>query len=459
VLNSEGVILAVNAPWQKFANENGPSAGSTALRTGVGSNYLSVCGADDAASVTDDRLNTRQGIQAVLSGRQLSFTMEYPCHSPQEQRWFSMNVTPLAQLGQGVVVSHTNITSRRLAEQALRGVRDHLQTTLNAIPDLLFEVDADGCILNYHAHRSDLLAAPPEVFMGKSFAEILPPLASTTCMGALKEAAANGSATGAIYSLPLAHGETWFELSVAAMPVLDGAAPRFILLTRDVTDRIQSQHALQTSLREKSALLLELHHRVKNNLQVITSLLRLESLRSTDGNTKSVLQDMQSRVRSMALLHETVYRKGSFAAIDLGSYIGQVAAASLKTLQSKTDMVQLRLNVGEVQVGLEQAAPTGMLISELVSNSLKHAFPEGRGGEIDISLLPNGESGQWRLRMSDDGIGLPADFEALRQRSFGLQLAGDMAIQMGGELHIGDGPAAVFTVDFKAKAQKPFAIT
>jgi PAS domain S-box-containing protein len=253
--------------------------------------------------------------------------------------------------------------------------------------------------------------------------------------------------------------EFWIELDIVPVADPTGWYTHWVAVERDVTERKKNLLDLQTSLREKSALLLEVHHRVKNNLQVIGSLLRLESFRSTDAPTKSVLQDMNSRVRSMALLHETVYRKGTFAAIDLGSYVGQIAGESLRSLQTNRGAVQLVLDMGTLQVSLDQATPAGMLVSELVSNCLKHAFPEDRAGEICIKLLPLKESGYWRLQVRDSGIGLPADFEDLRKTSLGLQLVGDMAVQMGGTLHIGSGSQAVFTIDFKAEVPAPLVMS
>ncbi len=223
-------------------------------------------------------------------------------------------------------------------------------------------------------------------------------------------------------------------------------------------ERKQAEQALQSSLQEKTALLLEVHHRVKNNLQVISSLLRLEAGRSEHTATKGVLKDMQARIRAMALLHETIYRKGTFAAIDLGTYVGQVASQSIKTLSTTPGAVALRLEINSVQVGLDQATPCGMLISELVSNCLKHGFPPGRTGEVCIELYPLNKPGQWRLRVSDTGIGLPEGFAARQKGSLGLQLVGDLAIQMGGVLEVGAGPQAVFTVDFKTEKPAPIAI-
>ena len=155
--------------------------------------------------------------------------------------------------------------------------------------------------------------------------------------------------------------------------------------------------------------------------------------------------------------------KGTFAAIDLGQYLGEIATQTLRVLETRPGQVQLRLTVASLQVGLEQATPCGLLISELMSNCLKHAFPEDRAGEICIELSPlpkPGEPGEpdqpgvWRLRVSDNGVGLAADFSTKRQDTLGLQLADDMARQMGGSLHTQAGPQAVFTVDFKAAPPK-----
>lgn len=238
----------------------------------------------------------------------------------------------------------------------------------------------------------------------------------------------------------------------------EGKAKYMIGTNWDITDQKRAEEFLKAALQEKTALLLEVHHRVKNNLQVIASLLRLEGFRSNSDETKTVLRDMQGRIRAMALLHETIYRRGNFSAIDLGSYIGQIAVESLKALATRSGQVHLRQDMEVVHVGLDQATPCGLLISELISNCLKHGFPEGRSGEINLALHAMCESNQWRLTVSDTGVGLPGDFETKRQKSLGLQLVSDLAAQMGGTLQIGSGPEAIFTIDFKAEVPAPIQI-
>ena len=203
----------------------------------------------------------------------------------------------------------------------------------------------------------------------------------------------------------------------------------------DVTDRKEAELALQTSLHEKEALLKEVHHRVKNNLQVIMSLLRMEGRRSTQADTKFVLSEMQGRIRSMALLHESLYRSGTFAAVDLAGYLRQLATQAFRSFQATPNKVRLDLALDPVLVEMDQALPCGLLVNELISNALKHAFPDGRAGLVRVALQPvAGEPARWCLAVTDDGVGLPPDFDARRSQSLGLQLVADLAGQLRGTL-------------------------
>jgi PAS domain S-box-containing protein len=259
------------------------------------------------------------------------------------------------------------------------------------------------------------------------------------------------------------NGVVFVEQAVIA-PVQDdaGRTTHYVALKEDVTERKRTEQALKASLQEKVALLNEVHHRVKNNLQVITSLLRLEAGRSSQPDTKSVLTDMQGRIRSMALLHESLYRTGIFASVDLGAYLKRLASQAFRAQSSGA--VRLVLELASVQVSMDQATPCGLLVNELISNCLKHGFPEGRSGEIRIELqamatttvAPATEGGatQWLLRVSDTGVGLPADFKARRHQSLGLQLVADLVHQLGGTLDIGSALGAVFTVAFTPDAPR-----
>ncbi len=219
---------------------------------------------------------------------------------------------------------------------------------------------------------------------------------------------------------------------------------------QDVTAQKLAQQALQTTVNEKVALLNEVHHRVKNNLQVITSLLRMEARRSGEAGIKTVLEEMQARIRSMSLLHESLYRSGIFAAVDLAKYLRQLAGEAFRAQAPEGGLVRLVLELTPLQMNMDQAMPCGLLVNELISNCLKHGFPPGSQGVVRVSLQPLGNAALWCLQVSDNGLGLPADFEARRKTSLGLQLATDLAHQLGGELEIGPGPGASLGVSFAA---------
>jgi two-component sensor histidine kinase/PAS domain-containing protein len=234
----------------------------------------------------------------------------------------------------------------------------------------------------------------------------------------------------------------WFYVSTS--PFVND---RFVTSFLDITDRKQAEAALVSSLKDKDALLKEVHHRVKNNLQVITSLLRLESARGVDAATKAVLGDMQGRIRSMALLHESLYRSGAVDTVDLSEYLRQLAGQTVRAGADRPGAIQLRFDMISARVPMDQAMPCGLLMNELISNSLKHGFPDGRSGEIGVELQ-RVAGARLQLRVHDNGVGLPEDFEARRAQSLGLQLVADLARQLRGELVIGPARAAAFTLTF-----------
>jgi PAS domain S-box-containing protein len=249
----------------------------------------------------------------------------------------------------------------------------------------------------------------------------------------------------------------YYDLSIDPIHDASGQIVGISCAATDITERRQVGEALRILVSEKEGLLKEVHHRVKNNLQVITSLLRLESRRSAVANTKAVLDDMQARIRTMALLHESLYRSGTHASVDLGSYLRELSTQAFETQSMNSGAVLLKLNLGSLQVSMDQAIPIGLLTNELISNSLKHGFPEGATGQISIDLQPLDTANQWRVRVSDTGVGLPENFEEKRKNSLGLALVTDLARQIGGELSIqpNQDKGVAFSLDFQALEPAP----
>lgn len=213
--------------------------------------------------------------------------------------------------------------------------------------------------------------------------------------------------------------------------------------------RLAADASLHASLREKEALLKEVHHRVKNNLQIILSLLRLETARASELATSLVLRDMQGRIHSMALLHETLYKTGNFSGLDLEDYLGRLATQVIRAQGADLTRISLVQDLASVPLDIDHAIPCGLIVTELLTNSIKYAFPGDARGEVRLSLRP-GEGHDLVVEVADDGVGLPADLDERRAKSLGLQLVSDLARQLGGRLDIVAAQGATFRVTFPA---------
>ncbi|MEN6442081.1 MAG: histidine kinase dimerization/phosphoacceptor domain -containing protein [Syntrophobacter sp.] len=216
----------------------------------------------------------------------------------------------------------------------------------------------------------------------------------------------------------------------------------------DITARKKAEQALRDSLEEKVALLKEVHHRVKNNLQVVASLLGLQASRSINQQVVDVLQDTRNRVKSMAMLHEALYRSGNLARINFAGYMKDLCGQLLLSYGPVASRVKLENEVARIALPLEHAVPCGLIASELVTNALKHGFPGERTGRIVVRLEP--VHGQLILSVSDDGVGLPPDWDPSGTSTLGLQLISRLAGQLGGKMELlpSHGQGAAFHVIF-----------
>lgn len=454
VLDRNGTIVAVNESWRRFAIENSNEPGRPAPNTGVGTSYLAVWQAPGCTPAPDaSAIGATEGIRAVLTGRQARYACEYPCHAPDRQRWFSMDVTPLATAHGGAVVSHSDVTEACRARQTVEDMAAMLGRTSSIAKVGGWELDLRTRNLSwsqetFRIHEIDA-ADPPSIAHSIGY---YAPESRDALRAAVRASMKSGAPWD--YTLPMttASGRRIWVRGQGGAVMQGGKAILLRGVLMDVTAQMESEQALVASLQEKEALLSEVHHRVKNNLQVITSLLRLEGGRSQEAGTRDAFVAMQGRIRSMALLHESLYRSGSFAAVDLASYLGQIATQAFRAAQPENVVVTLKLDLVPARIAMVQAVPCGLLLNELISNSLKHGFTEGRGGEVRVALQELDGATKLRLRVCDTGVGLPPDFDARRMQRLGLQLASDLAGQLGGTLKIGPEPRAVFSVTFTPDA-------
>jgi two-component sensor histidine kinase len=218
-------------------------------------------------------------------------------------------------------------------------------------------------------------------------------------------------------------------------------------LRAEMSIRERKECELEAALEDKEVLLKEIHHRVKNNLQIISSLLSLQSGGMTDPKALAQFRDSQSRIRSMALIHEQLYRSEDLSRIDFGTYLQALSEQLTQSYAPPGNGIGLQLNIDSILLDIDTAVPCGLLVSELVSNALKHAFPDGRGGKINIDMTVHDE-GRIRLVVRDNGIGISDDLANRKTTSLGLQLVKSLTRQLRGTLQVDSSPETKFSIDF-----------
>lgn len=230
--------------------------------------------------------------------------------------------------------------------------------------------------------------------------------------------------------------------------------PQFVIgMLEDITERKlaeaqirASEERLKAALHEKEVLLKEIHHRVKNNLQVIASLLYLQSNQLKDPDALALFEDTQNRVKSMALIHENLYRTGDLARLNFADYIHCIGTDLLQSYAAGNSHIRLHTDLDELAFDVDTAVPCGLILNELFTNALKYAFPDGRPGEIHIVL--RAKEGHMAMSVRDTGVGFPADLDFRHTESLGLQLVSMLTEQLGGTITLTCERGTMFTVTF-----------
>jgi PAS domain S-box-containing protein len=221
----------------------------------------------------------------------------------------------------------------------------------------------------------------------------------------------------------------------------------------DITDQKLAEGKLDASLHEKEILLKEIHHRVKNNLQVVSSLLSLQSMHIKDQKALTAFRGCQHQVRSMALLHEKLYQSADCSRIEFGAYLGTLMEYLFNSFGSSAAHVQYFIDAPNISLSLDAAIPFGLIVNELGSNALKYAFPGGQPGEIRLQLSLE-KDGSYHLRFRDNGVGLPKDLDWRKANSLGLQLVNLLTRQLHGTVEHLDGNGTEFHITFQDPAQE-----
>lgn len=339
----------------------------------------------------------------------------------------------------------------RASEEAFRKLSSEFQAILDTIPDnLVLQAPGHHIIWANRGGGRGLGMAVSEM-VGRRCYELWHKRSEPCENCPVTETFRTGTASYREVTTP--DGRIW---ELRTMPVKDeeGTTVSVVEVGRDITEQKWVNERLRTSLREKETLLQELNHRTKNNLQVVASLLSLQSHSVTDPQALNILREAQDRIRSISLVHEKLYRSRDVSRISLRDYLEDLANSLIIGYQADPDRIVLRLDVADVPLSPDIVSTCGLVVSELISNSLKYAFPDRRAGEIMVTVAP-AQNGMFELRVSDNGIGFPEGFDFRRTKALGLRLVAQLVEhQLQGTIELRSHGAPEFVIRFPAQGYR-----
>jgi PAS domain S-box-containing protein len=339
----------------------------------------------------------------------------------------------------------TDITDRKQAEEALRRSEEKYRHLVENTNEVMYAADANGIITYISPIAKSLSGFDPSEIIGKHFSEFI---YKDDVADIKKEfdTNASGSREASECRIVTKSGDLKWIRSSGRPIFLNERFLGIQGLMTDISSQKRAEEKLMASLKEKEAMMREIHHRVKNNLQIVSSLLRLQSKNIKSKTLKETFDIAQNRIKSMALIHEVLYLSKNLEKINFSEYIKRISNHLFFVFNRNAKQIELEIDVGEHFLDIDKAIPCGLIINELVSNAFKHAFPEGRAGKIQIVLKNKLDT--YTIVVKDTGIGFPADVDLGNTETLGLQLVKDLVSQIEGSLEMQSGDGTVFKIIF-----------
>jgi PAS domain S-box-containing protein len=380
-------------------------------------------------------------------GWTISTLLPFEVASPWYWRWwaFCSYIVLAAGLAGGIVSFARLRREKKAIEEEIRKSEKKYRTIFENVQEVFYQTDLTGAIMDISPSIHRYAGMARSELLGRSLRELF--FASDDWNELVELLLAKGEVTD--LELPFTPpGRAGMVVSVNAHVVIDADdnAAGIEGSLRDITERKRTQEKMESTLHEKEMLLKEIHHRVKNNMQVISSLLSLQASEARDSATREGLIDSQHRVRSMALVHEKLYRSGNMSDIDFGEYLKSVIGELARSYHREN--VAYTVDVDPIHLGIDVAIPCGLIVNELVSNAFKHAFPDQRKGSIEVTLRRKAGGGI-RLRVKDDGVGIPEDRDPREMTSMGMGIVYALTDQISATVSIDRSAGTTFVVDFK----------
>jgi PAS domain S-box-containing protein len=340
-----------------------------------------------------------------------------------------------------------NMSESKMVEKALRQSRERYRSLIECAPDGIIVLDMRGTIVECNSMALEVTGLSQEEVIGTHFTK-LKILRKGDIPTYIKifTSIIRGNPTPA-FEVSWVDEQDQVNYSEIRVGLLkeEEKVVGIQAIARNINERKRREEQITASLKEKETLLKEVHHRVKNNMQVISSLLSIQSRYVTDEKTREMFKESQNRIRSMALVHEKLYQSKQVTNIDFREYISTLITDLSRSYGLKSNKIDINLDIDEVPLTIDEAITCGLIINELISNALTHAFPGDRKGTVTISLHEEGDN--FRLAVADTGIGLPSDFDVDKSKSLGLRLVNILVRdQLKGSISVGEGEGTEISI-------------
>lgn len=370
-----------------------------------------------------------------------------------EDHMFEVNTREGKPYFSGIMI---DITGQKKAQQRIQETETKLAAILQNLPKVVVYQSGSGKDF-ISENLTDMIGYTPEDVLKEKhfFGNIIHPDDKKAVIDSLK-GWHNKNDEGILimeFRLKKKNGDyIWIEDHMFKVSADDGNSFLSGVLI-DVTERKLAEQKISQSLKEKELLLKEIHHRVKNNLQVVSSLLKLQSSYAKDQHSFDILLDSQNRVRSMALVHQKLYQSKDYSQIDFAEYLKQLSEHLLNVFKDYSNNIELEIKSEKFNLSINLAIPCGLIINELISNSLKYAFKGSAGGKITVELKSENET-CYNIVISDNGVGFPNDIDYKDTKSLGLQLVNTLVGQLDGTISMEVTNGTKFNVSFSARLPK-----